>query len=140
MPVKNVKLSELPKSTRNRTSPIKQTRDWKEALEWIKRGNFEALRIEFAPTTLQLGKATPLMFKRLLGAELKKMGLADHWKPMSRGKTLYVVPVGKYEKLYSAEPADKAQQVAYGDKWEDWDDEPESAHAEHDRRAARSKE
>jgi hypothetical protein len=125
MPVKSIKLNELPKSTRDRTSPIKRTRDWKEAVEWIKRGNFEVLEIEFAPTTLQLGKATPLMFKRLLATELRKMGLADKWRPISRGKTLYVVPVTNYVLLESAKPTgeDKSQPKAYKDKWEDWDHE-----------------
>jgi hypothetical protein len=95
MSVQRIQLSDLPKSTRNRTSPIKQTRDWKQAVEHIRKQDFEALRIEFAPTTLQLGKRTPLMFKRLLGAELRRMGLADRWKPISRGKILYVIPVRK---------------------------------------------
>lgn len=87
MPVQSIRVNDLPKATRNRTSPIKLTRDWREALQRIKAGDFEALRIEFAPETLGLGKATPDRFKRLLTAELKKLG-SYHSMDLHRGTKL----------------------------------------------------
>jgi hypothetical protein len=126
MSVQRIPLSDLPKSTRNRTSPIKQTRDWKQAVEHIRKQDFEALRIEFAPTTLQLGKRTPLMFKRLLGAELKKLGLGDKWRTMSRGKVLYVIPVRKLVVMQaSGEPA-VVIATKVNMEVKDFDDESES--------------
>jgi hypothetical protein len=73
MSVKLVK--EVPKATRNRVSPIKLTKDWRDALERIKAGDFTALKIDFDPTTLALGKSTADRFRRLLQAELKSIGV-----------------------------------------------------------------
>ncbi len=87
MPVQSIDINNLPKATRNRVSPIKLTRDWRETLERIKAGDFEALKIEFARETLDLGKATPDRFKRLLTAELRKLG-SYHGMDLYRGTKL----------------------------------------------------
>jgi hypothetical protein len=87
MPVQSIQINELPKATRNRVSPIKLTKDWRETLERIKAGDFEALRVEFASETLDLGKATPDRFKRLLTAELRRLG-RYHGMDLYRGTKL----------------------------------------------------
>ena len=87
MPVQKIEINDLPKATRNRVSPIKLTKDWRDALDRIKAGDFDALRIEFARETLDLGKATPDRFKRLLTAELRKLG-SYHGMDLYRGTKL----------------------------------------------------
>src|SRR2546421_9008880 len=74
--VKAMSLDELPKARRKRISPIKKTRDWKETLDRIIKGNFEALMVEFSPETLRLGTSAPDRFKRMLAAEIKTLPLA----------------------------------------------------------------
>lgn len=97
MTVKNVGYDDVPKARRNRRSPIKATADWAEAMDFIRSGNFNVLKVEFSPQTLQLGAAVPDRFKRLLAAEIKVLGLESKIRLISRrksasgGPTLYVV-------------------------------------------------
>jgi hypothetical protein len=93
MPVKEITLDQLPKARRKRVSPIKQTRDWKEAVDRIISGNFEALKIEFSPETLKLGKSAPDRFRRMLAEEIKALKPGAGIRLSFRGKSANGVPV-----------------------------------------------
>jgi hypothetical protein len=96
MGVREITLDKLPRATRNRVSPIKNTPDWIETVAAIRENRFEVLEVEFSPETMALGKVAPLRFKLMLEAEIKAMGRGD-LKVMFRGwsktgaRILYVV-------------------------------------------------
>jgi len=77
MVVRAITLEEIPRAKRERVSPIKKTRDWIETIEAISKDDFEALVVEFSNETLELGKVTPVRFKRMLMQELAEMGRQD---------------------------------------------------------------
>ncbi len=93
MTVKLIGLDEVPKTRRKRISPIKKTRDWAETIENIKTGNFVAIKVEFSPETLRLGKSVPDRFRRMLAAELKELGLASRLRLSFRGKSKTGAPI-----------------------------------------------
>lgn len=93
MPVRAISLTELPKATRNRNSPIKQTDEWRETLRRIASSDFEALMVEFSPKTLALGKATPDRFRRLLATQIKSSPLAPVLQLTFRGKSATGAPI-----------------------------------------------
>lgn len=92
MPVTKISLDEVPQHRAKRVSPIKQTSDWIETLETIRKDEFEALRIEFSQETLRLGSVTPDRFRRMLLVELQAMG-RKNLKVMFRGKSANGAPI-----------------------------------------------
>ena len=108
--VKTLTFDELPKTRRKRISPIKKTRDWKDAVDRITSGDFEVVEIDFSPETLNLGSSVPERFKRMLADEITRLGLASTFRLTFRGITtgepiLYVVPRPKQQKLFSSNTA-----------------------------------
>ena len=93
MPVQRITRAEIPKATRRRVSRIKRTHDWEETIRQLKMPDCEALKIEFAPETIKIGKSTPDRFKRLLAAELRSMGLSDKFRLAFRGKAENGAPI-----------------------------------------------
>lgn len=49
--------------------------------------------VEFSPETLNLGKAVPDRFRRMLAAELKELGLASQVRLSFRGKSKSGAPI-----------------------------------------------
>lgn len=92
MSVTKISLGEVPQERAKRVSPIKQTRDWIETLETIRKDEFEALKVEFSPETLALGSVTPDRFRRMLMLELEAMG-RKKLKVMFRGKSANGAPI-----------------------------------------------
>jgi hypothetical protein len=107
MTIRVLAQSGIPKPTRNRFSPLRDTEDWREAIQKInelrgkKRGAFA---IEFDPETLALGKDatnTSLTFKRLLQRFLEQEGIAELFQLSFRGqdvrgnRVLYVLREGE---------------------------------------------
>lgn len=108
--VKTITVDQLPKARRKRISPIKKTRDWKDAMDRINSGDFEALEIDFSPETLNLGSSVPERFKRMLADEITRLGLASKLRLTFRGLTtkepvLYVVRRDKQRNLFSSTTA-----------------------------------
>lgn len=104
VPVTEITLDQLPKARRKRVSPIKKTRDWKETLERVIAGDFEALKIEFSPETLKLGKSTPDRFKRMLAEEIKTLKPGSGIRLTFRGKSPNGVPILYVVRLLSTLP------------------------------------
>ena len=80
-------MDQYPPGKRTRVSPIKETQDWKETVEKLTAGNWEVLMVEFSPETLELGKATPDRFRRMLAAEIKTMKDVPPVRLTFRGKS-----------------------------------------------------
>jgi hypothetical protein len=91
--VKEITLDQLPKARRKRISPIKQTHDWKETVDRIISGNFEALKVEFSPETLKLGKSAPDRFKRMLTEEIRMLKPGTGIRLTFRGKSANGAPI-----------------------------------------------
>ena len=91
--VKEITLDQLPKARRRRISPIKKTRDWKETMDKIISGDFEALKVEFSSETLKLGKSAPDRFKRMLAEEIKTLKPASSIRLTFRGKSANGAPI-----------------------------------------------
>ena len=104
VPVKEIALDQLPKARRKRISPIKKTRDWKETIERIVAGDFEALKVEFAPETLKLGKSAPDRFKRMLAEEIKTLKPGAGIRLTFRGKSTNGAPILYVLRLLSTNP------------------------------------
>jgi hypothetical protein len=104
MTVKEITLDQLPKARRKRISPIKQTRDWKETLERIVSGDFEALKVEFSPETLKLGKSAPDRFKRMMAEEIRKLKPGAGIRLTFRGKSANGAPILYVLRLLSTNP------------------------------------
>jgi hypothetical protein len=104
VPVKEIALDQLPKARRKRISPIKKTRDWKETIERIVAGDFEALKVEFAPETLKLGKSAPDRFKRMLAEEIKSLKPGAWIRLTFRGKSANGAPILYVLRLLSTNP------------------------------------
>jgi hypothetical protein len=78
MPVKVVDIAIVPKTIRNRTSPIKSSVEWQDTLKAVQElKTKQAVKIEFSPSTLKLAKNVPFAFKRLLQRHLKNEGLTE---------------------------------------------------------------
>ncbi len=103
MPVKEITLDQLPKARRKRVSPIKQTRDWKEVIDRIVSSDFEALKIEFSPETLKLGKSAPDRFRRMLTEEIKTLKPNAGIRLTFRGKSASGAPVLYVVRLLSTD-------------------------------------
>jgi hypothetical protein len=92
MAVTKISLNEVPQERAKRVSPIKQTHDWIETVETIRKDEFEALKVEFSSETLALGSVTPDRFRRMLMLELQAMG-RKNLKVMFRGKSANGAPI-----------------------------------------------
>jgi hypothetical protein len=78
MPVEVVDITVVPKTIRNRTSPVKSSVEWQETLRVLRELKAkQAVKIEFSPATLKLAKNVPFTFMRLLQRYLKNKGLTD---------------------------------------------------------------
>lgn len=76
MPVEVVDIAIVPKTIRNRTSPVKSSVEWQDTLKVLPELKAkQAVKIEFSPATLKLAKNVPFTFKRLLQRHLKNEGL-----------------------------------------------------------------
>ena len=76
MTVKVVDITIVPKTIRNRTSPIKSCVEWQDTLKAVPELKAkQAVKIEFSPATLKLAKNVPFAFKRLLQRHLKNEDL-----------------------------------------------------------------
>jgi hypothetical protein len=76
MPVEVVDITIVPKTIRNRTSPIKSCVEWQDTLKAVPELKAkQAVKIEFSPATLKLAKNVPFAFKRLLQRHLKNEDL-----------------------------------------------------------------
>ena len=76
MPVEVVDITVVPKTIRNRTSPVKSSVEWQDTLKALPELKAkQAVKIEFSPATLKLAKNVPFTFKRLLQRHLKNEGL-----------------------------------------------------------------
>lgn len=76
MPVEVVDITIVPKTIRNRTSPIKSCVEWQDTLKAVLDLKAkQAVKIEFSASTLKLAKNVPFAFKRLLQRHLKNEGL-----------------------------------------------------------------
>jgi hypothetical protein len=102
--VKEITLDQLPKARRKRLSPIKKTRDWKDVVDRIVSGDFEALKVEFSPETLKLGKAAPDRFKRLLAEEIRTLKPGAGIRLTFRGKSANGAPILYVLRLLSTNP------------------------------------
>lgn len=72
MPVEVVDITVVPKTIRNRTSPVKSSVEWQDTLKALPELKAkQAVKIEFSPATLKLAKNVPFTFKRLLQRHLK---------------------------------------------------------------------
>lgn len=72
MPVEVVDITVVPKTIRNRTSPVKSSVEWQATLKALPELKAkQAVKIEFSPATLKLAKNVPFTFKRLLQRHLK---------------------------------------------------------------------
>jgi hypothetical protein len=72
MPVSVVDITVVPKTIRNRTSPVKSSVEWQDTLKALPELKAkQAVKIEFSPATLKLAKNVPFTFKRLLQRHLK---------------------------------------------------------------------
>ena len=72
MPVEVVDITVVPKTIRNRTSPVKSSVEWQDTLKALPDLKAkQAVKIEFSPATLKLAKNVPFTFKRLLQRHLK---------------------------------------------------------------------
>ena len=99
MSVRIIPLSKLPKATRNKSTKIMLSPEWKDAVskvQFLKKGN--AMAVEFSPETLRLGKTTAQRFKRLFVRELTRMGMTE-LRAFFRGKDGRGQPI-----LYIAKP------------------------------------
>jgi hypothetical protein len=78
MPVEVVDITVVPKTIRNRTSPVKSSVEWQDTLKALPDLKAkQAVKIEFSPATLKLAKNVPFTFKRLLQRYLKNEGFTD---------------------------------------------------------------
>jgi hypothetical protein len=76
MPVEVVDITVVPKTIRNRTSPVKSSVEWQDTLKALPDLKAkQAVKIEFSPATMKLAKNVPFTFKRLLQRHLKNEGL-----------------------------------------------------------------
>ena len=76
MPVEVVDITVVPKTIRNRTSPVKSSVEWQDTLKALPDLKAkQAVKIEFSSATLKLAKNVPFTFKRLLQRYLKNEGL-----------------------------------------------------------------
>ena len=72
MPVEVVDITVVPKTVRNRTSPVKSSVEWQDTLKALPELKAkQVVKIEFGPATLKLAKNVPFTFKRLLQRHLK---------------------------------------------------------------------
>jgi hypothetical protein len=72
MPVEVVDITVVPKTIRNRTSPVKSSVEWQDTLKALPELKAkQAVKIEFSSATLKLAKNVPFTFKRLLQRHLK---------------------------------------------------------------------
>jgi hypothetical protein len=77
MPVEVVDIAVVPKTIRNRTSPVKSSVEWQDTLKALPDLKVkQVVKIEFSPATLKLAKNVPFTFKRLLQRHLKNEELA----------------------------------------------------------------
>ena len=77
MPVEVVDITVVPKTIRNRTSPVKSSVEWQDTLKALPELKAkQAVKIEFSPATLKLAKNVPFTFKRLLQRHLKNEELS----------------------------------------------------------------
>jgi hypothetical protein len=102
--VKEITLDQLPKARRRRLSPIKKTRDWKDVVDRIVSGDFEALKVEFSPETLKLGKSAPDRFKRMLAEEIRTLKPGAGIRLTFRGRSANGAPVLYVLRLLSTNP------------------------------------
>ena len=58
--IKLISIADVPKQQRNRPSRIVLTQDWRDMVAAVEKPDFEAVRVDFAPETLEFGK-TPLL-------------------------------------------------------------------------------
>jgi hypothetical protein len=78
MPVEVVDITIVPKTIRNRTSPIKSCVEWQDTLKAVSDLKAkQAVKIEFSPSALKLAKNVPFAFKRLLQRHLNNEGFKD---------------------------------------------------------------
>jgi hypothetical protein len=70
----------------------------------IVAGDFEALKVEFAPETLKLGKSTPDRFKRMLAEEIKTLKPGAGIRLTFRGKSANGAPILYVLRLLSTNP------------------------------------